>query len=78
MLPRSRVDIIAKVRHIDKSVHSQVLLQNVLVLDIDRKRLHAEGSKTPVATVALTQEDILKVMQAGEYGPLTLVVRSYP
>jgi Flp pilus assembly protein CpaB len=80
ILPRSRVDIIVKVRSgDDKTDYSQVLVQNALVLAVDGESLHGESAGViPVVTVALTPEDILKVAQAKEYGPLNMVVRSSP
>jgi Flp pilus assembly protein CpaB len=80
ILPLSRVDIIATLRRgDDKSVHSEVVVKNVLVLDINPKSRPSESAGViPVLTVALTPEDVLKVTQVKEYGPLSLVVRSYP
>jgi Flp pilus assembly protein CpaB len=77
ILPGSRVDVIATLRHgaDEKAFFSHAVLQNVLLLAIDQQT--GEGSGIPGVTVALTPEDDLKVTQAMEYGPLNLVACSH-
>jgi Flp pilus assembly protein CpaB len=75
ILPGSRVDLIATLRHgPDKSV-SHAVLQNVLVLAMDQQT--GDRNCIPGVTVALTPEDVPRATLALEFGPLNLVACSH-
>src|SRR5262249_45980929 len=80
-LPHSRVDGFSTQRRgDDKSSHSMLLLEDVLVLAADTNPSRDPDNKAQLATVvtlALKPEEVAKISLAKEYGPLTLALRGF-
>jgi pilus assembly protein CpaB len=80
-LPHSRVDVFSTQRRgDDKTSHSMLLLEDVLVLAADTNTSRDPDNKAQLATVvtlALKPEEVAKISLAKEYGPLTLALRGF-
>lgn len=79
-LPHSRVNIIWTVRRGDKDSFSKTLLENVLVLAADMTTTRNENNAAVLAsvvTVALKQEDAMKLTLAKNVGTVDLVLRRF-
>ena len=79
-LPHSRVNIIWTRRGSDKESFSKTLLENVLVLAADTQTIRSENNGAMLAnvvTVALKQDDAMKLTLAKSMGTIDLVLRRF-